>query len=269
MITILLADDHAIVRAGLRTLMEHERDLQVVGETGSGLDVERLVAELRPDLVVLDLVIPEVNGLEITRRLRAKYPATRVIILSMHAASAYVANAIANGANGYVLKGGAATEVLQAIRIVMAGARYLSPPFNDQSVEEYLAQASNTRLDLYEKLTAREREVFGLAAHGLKCFEIGLRLDISSRTVEVHRANAMRKLGLRTQAEMYRYALGRQIILGPLAPAHPGQGCQDKTCEECRQKLLESCHEVLASVQSADQVCQVSLGLDLPFHRAG
>ncbi len=264
MTEILLADDHAVVLEGLRVLIERESDMRVAGETVSGLEVEGLVARLRPDLVVLNLVMPEINGLEITRLLRTNHPRTRVVVLSSHANSAYAANAFHHGAGGYILKRSTTAQLVEAIRVVAAGGRYLSPPLSEEDVEKHSAQIPDTRLDLYEKLTRRERQVLGLAAHGLKCCEIGVRLAISSRTVEVHRANVMRKLGLRTQVELYRYALSRRIVVGPVSPAETGAICRDRTCEECRQQVLDSCRKLLASAENTKQVCQLSLEFVLP-----
>lgn len=212
-IRILLVDDHSIVRQGLRALLDREKDLQVVGEGASGLGVVELVRELHPDVVVLDLMIPDVNGLEITRSLCRARAGIRIIILSMYSNEAYVANALRNGARGYVLKGSGAGELLSAIRLVMTGKRYLSSSLSEKTIEEYLARSSDTSMDLYEKLTTREREILSLAAHGMTNTEIGGRLFISPRTVEVHRANLMRKLCLRSHSELLRYALGRGILL--------------------------------------------------------
>lgn len=210
--SILLADDHPIVRHGLRTLLEAEPDFHIVGETDDGLETVRLVEHLQPDVLVLDLMMPSLSGLEVTRQVCRRVPKTRVIILSMHANEAYVLEALRHGAMGYVLKETSAAELVRAVREVVAGRRYLSAPLSERAIEAYIQKASEGILDPYETLTTREREVLHLAAEGHTNAEIAARLTISPRTVEVHRANMMRKLGLRTQTDLIRYALRRGIL---------------------------------------------------------
>jgi len=211
-ITVLLADDHAVVRLGLRALIEDESDLALVGEAGDGLEVLPMVERLRPDVLVLDLIMPGLNGLEILREIPRRAPHTRVVVLSMHANEAYVLEALRHGAMGYVLKGSNAAELVRAVRSAAAGQRYLSPPLSERSLDAYAQQAQSPQPDLYESLTAREREVLHLAAEGHTSTEIAKRLFISPRTVETHRSNLMRKLGLETQTELVRYALRRGIV---------------------------------------------------------
>ena len=210
--SILLADDHPIVRHGLRTLLEAEPDFHIAGETDDGLETVRLVEHLQPDVLVLDLMMPSLNGLEVTRQVCRRVPKTRVIILSMHANEAYVLEALRHGAMGYVLKETSAAALVRAVREVVAGRRYLSAPLSERAIEAYIQKASEGILDPYETLTTREREVLHLAAEGHTNAEIAARLTISPRTVEVHRANMMRKLGLRTQTDLIRYALRRGIL---------------------------------------------------------
>ena len=212
MTTIILADDHNIVRQSLRLLLEAEADFQVVGEAADGLEVLGLVERLHPDVLVLDVMMPGINGLEVTWQVRQSYPETRVIILSMHANEAYVLAALRNGADGYVLKDASAEDLLQAVREVALGRRYLSPPFSQLSLEKYLEKTQSTAVDIQDALTAREREVLHLAADGHTSAEIAGLLSISPRTAETHRANMMRKLGLHAQADLIRYALQRGII---------------------------------------------------------
>ena len=212
MTTIVLADDHTIVRQGLRVLLEAETDFSVIGEAADGLEVPDLVQRLRPDVLVLDLMMPGVNGLEVVWQIRQTSPETRVIILSMHASEAYVVAALRNGAAGYVVKDSSAAELLQAVREVVQGRRYLSPPFSQRSLEVYLEKAQGTPVDVHDTLTAREREVFHLAAAGHISSEIATMLSISPRTAEAHRASLMRKLGLRSQGDLISYALQRGII---------------------------------------------------------
>ncbi|MFN2270072.1 MAG: response regulator [Anaerolineae bacterium] len=212
MTTILLADDHRIVRQGLRALLEAEPDFSLVGETGDGLEAIQLAERLQPDVIVLDLMMPGINGLEATRQISDNCPQTRVVILSMHADEAYVLEALRNGASGYVLKDSSADDLVRAVREVEAGRRYLSPPLSERAIEAYTRKAQETSLDSYEELTNREREVLHLAAEGHSSTEIAERLSISSRTVETHRANMMRKLDLHSQTDLIRYALKRGII---------------------------------------------------------
>lgn len=212
MTTIVLADDHHIVRQGLRALLEAEPDFDLVGETGDGLEAVQLAERLRPDVIVLDLMMPGLNGLEATRQIAARAPQTRVVILSMHANEAYVLEALRNGAAGYVLKDSSAAELVRAVREVVAGRRYLSPPLSERAIEAYVQKAQETPQDPYDTLTNREREVLHLAAQGHSSAEIAVRLSLSPRTVETHRAHLMRKLGLRSQTDLIRYALQRGII---------------------------------------------------------
>lgn len=212
MTTIVLADDHTIVRQGLRALLEAEEDFSVIGESANGAEVTELVTKLRPDVLVLDLMMPGINGLEVTWQVRQSAPETNIIILSMHSNEAYVIAALRNGADGYVLKDASVVDLLQAVRNVVQGQRYLSPPLSQHSLENYMEKARSTPVDVHDLLTAREREVLNLAATGHTSLEIGALLSISPRTAEAHRSNLMRKLGLHSQADLIRYALQRGII---------------------------------------------------------
>ena len=211
--TIALADDHIVVRQGLRALLETEPDFRIVGEAGDGPEAVHLVERLQPDVLVLDLMLPGLSGLEVTRLVRQGSPQTRVLILSMYADEAYVLRALKNGAAGYVLKDSSAADLVQAVREVAGGRRYLSPPLSERAIERY-AQRAETSIqeDSYETLTTREREVLHLAAEGHTSAEIAARLGISPRTAETHRANLMRKLGLESQTDLIRYALRRGIV---------------------------------------------------------
>lgn len=210
--TIMLADDHPVVRQGLRALLEAEQDFTIVGEAADGLEVAGLVERLRPNVLVLDLMLPGLGGIEVTRQICHRFPQTRVVILSMYANEAYVLEALRNGAVGYVIKEASAAQLVQAVREVSAGRRYLSPPLSENAIEAYIQKAQATPLDLYETLTSREREVLHLAATGDSNIETADRLGISSRTVETHRASVMRKLGLQNQTELVRYALRKGIL---------------------------------------------------------
>ena len=212
MTTIVLADDHKLVRQGLRALLEGESDLRVIGEAGNGLEAVRLVERLNPNVLILDLMMPGINGLEVKRQLKKSSFQTGIVILSMYADEAYVLEALGNGASAYVLKDSNASDLVHAVREVAAGRRYLSPPLSDRAIEVYQETARATAIDKYETLTTREREVLHLSAEGCTSSEIASRLGISARTAETHRTHLMSKLGLHTQVELIRYALRRGII---------------------------------------------------------
>lgn len=212
MTTIVLADDHQLVRQGLRALLEVESDLRVIGEAGDGLEAVRLVERLNPNVLVLDLMMPGINGLEVTRQLKKSSFQTGIVILSMYADEAYVLEALGNGASAYVLKDSNSSDLVHAVREVAAGRRYLSPPLSDRAIEVYQETAKATVIDKYETLTTREREVLHLSAEGCTSSEIASRLGISARTAETHRTHLMSKLGIHTQVELIRYALRRGII---------------------------------------------------------
>jgi two-component system, NarL family, response regulator NreC len=209
---ILLADDHQVVIDGLKALLLGESDLQVIGQATDGLDVMPKVLALKPEILVLDLMMPGLNGLEVARQVQANAPSTKVIVLSMHANDAYVAEAMRNGAAGYVLKQSEARSLVDAIRAVRGGARYLSPPLSEEKLARWQQDAKAAPVDLYDTLSTREREVLQLAAEGLTSAEIGGRLNIGKRTVETHRANLQRKLGLKSHAELVRLAVKKGLV---------------------------------------------------------
>ena len=211
-LTIVLADDHKIVREGLRSLLEAEPDLAVVGETGDGVETIQLVERIRPDVLVLDLMMPGLSGLEVMHRVERCSPKTHVIILSMHADESYVLQALRNGASGYVVKDSGIDELVNAVREAVAGRTYLSRPLSAESLETHRQKARSTPLDRYDTLTRREREVLRLAAQGYASTEISAFLGISARTAEAHRANLMHKLNLYSQTDLIRFALQRKII---------------------------------------------------------
>jgi two-component system, NarL family, response regulator NreC len=214
MTTIVLADDHPIVRQGMRGLLESEPGFVVVGEAGDGREAMELVERLQPDVAILDLMMPELNGLEVARRTLRLSPRTRVVILSMYSDEPHVLEALRAGAMAYVLKGTSTETLVYALREAMAGRRYLSPPLSDRAVEVYLAQIGMAErpTDRYELLTAREREVLELVARGASYAEIADKLTISPRTAETHRTNLMRKLDLKTTADITLYAVQRGLI---------------------------------------------------------
>jgi DNA-binding NarL/FixJ family response regulator len=210
--SVVLADDHHVVRQGLSMLLAAEPDLAVVGEAADGLQAAEMVERLHPSVVVMDLMMPVLGGLDVTRRLTRRVPASRVLILSMHSTSAYVVESLRAGAWGYVLKDSRATELLRGIREVAGGRRYVSPAVATQAIEGYLHGPKHGQADLYDTLTAREREVLHLTAEGLSSGAVAARLGISARTAESHRDNASRKLGLRGRTELIRYALTHGIL---------------------------------------------------------
>jgi two-component system, NarL family, response regulator NreC len=211
-ISILLTDDHTIVRQGLRAILEGEKDFVVIGEAYDGQQALDLVQALKPDILVLDLGLPVLSGLEVIRRLHRSQCQTQIVVLSMHANGAYIYEAMRYGAKGYVLKGSDARELTLAIRQVMRGERYLSPQLAQVAAEAQARMKGSQGLDPYKTLTNREREILPLAARGMSSNEIGKLLSISPRTVEVHRARILHKLGLQNQAELIRFALLRGIL---------------------------------------------------------
>ncbi len=211
-LTIVLADDHHVVRSGLRVLLENEMHCTVVGEAGNGPEALAMVERLQPDLLIADLIMPGLSGLEVARQARIVSPNTRIVILSMHADESYVREALRAGVTAYVLKETLSTEFLYAIQQAAQGRRYLSPPLSDRAIDAYASQTAETNLDLYETLTAREREILYLAAQGLTSAEIAEHLMIGVRTVDTHRASMMRKLGLHTPLDLIRYAVRRGIV---------------------------------------------------------
>jgi two-component system, NarL family, response regulator NreC len=215
--TIVLADDHQVVREGLRLLLDSQPGMTVVGETSDGLQVADLVERLKPNVLVADLVMPGLGGLDVAREVKRRSPKTRVVILSMHSSDAFVLQALRNGASAYVLKSASSADLVQAIHEVLAGRRYLSPPLSDKAISAYLLRAEAGEVDIYETLTLREREVLHLAAEGLGNPAIGDRLGISPRTAETHRAHVMQKLGLKNRTDLITYAFGRNLL--PRSPS--------------------------------------------------
>lgn len=212
MTTIILAEDHHLVRQGFKLVLSSETDFKLVGEAADGLEAVRLVEKQKPTILLLDLMIPRLHGLDVTRQVRKESPETKIIILSMHADEPYVMEALRNGAAGYVLKDCTAGDLVQAVRTVVAGRRYLSPSLAERALTGYVEHPGNSDLDVYDTLTNRERLVLQLAAEGKTSAEIAGTLFISPRTAETHRANLMRKLSLRSQTDLVRFAIRRGLI---------------------------------------------------------
>lgn len=213
-ISLMLVDDHPLLRQGVRALLENEPDFKIVGEASSGLETLKKAAVLRPNIVILDLGIPELNGLEVIRQLQKETPQTRVIVLSMHDREAYVCEAFKNGALAYVLKGAENWELIRAIREAAQGRRYLSTHFHEIDLETSLQEILPPRSDPLELLTQRERQIMHLAAEGWSNQQIAAKLTISQRTVEVHRLRMMHKLKLNNQAELVRFVISRGAFPG-------------------------------------------------------
>jgi DNA-binding NarL/FixJ family response regulator len=210
-IRVLVADDHMIVRTGIRHVLESEADFEVVGEAASGSEAISLAAKLRPDVVVLDISMPDQSGLEVAAHLRNGSSTARVLILSMHNNAEYVLESVRAGAHGYLLKDTAAAELRTAIRAVCRGESYFSPPVASRLSAAVRGEHTNSQAGL-NLLTAREREVLLGIAHGRTNKEIAAELGISHRTVETHRESLMRKLQIRTVAELTRLAIEARIM---------------------------------------------------------
>jgi len=213
MIRILLADDHAVKRSELRVLLSQKQDFQVVGEASDGREAVALTESLRPDVVVMDLTMPNLNGTEASRQITTKHPDIAVVILSMHSDEAYVLRALKAGARGYLLKESAEADLVSAIHAVHHGKAFFSPAVSKVLVQDYVRQLQDKDIeDSYELLTARERELLQLIAEGKSNKEIANLLNLSVYTVETHRGNIMVKLGLHTVPELILYAVRKGVI---------------------------------------------------------
>lgn len=210
-IRVLLVDDHALVRAGIRSLLEKLPGLEVVAEAGDGLEALRLVAEHHPQVVLMDIAMPELNGLEATRRLAQDSPDVPVIILSIYSDEEHVYQALQAGASGYLLKDAAIEELEMAIRAVAHGETYLSPPISKPVIMEYVRR-TNARPGSSEILSPRQAQILKLMAKGHSMKQIALELDISVKTVETHRSALMARIGIRDIAGLVRYALRNGLI---------------------------------------------------------
>ena len=210
-IRILLADDHKITRQGLRSLLEKQPDMEVVAEAEEGRTAVRLVQELVPNVVIMDVSMPDLNGMEATRRIIAEFPNVKIIALSMHSDSLFVTEMLRSGASGYLLKDCAFEELERAIRTVMANKTYLSPSISGVVVDDYLHRLSKADFSNSEVLSDREREVLQLVAEGKSTKQIALKLHISTKTVETHRRQVMNKLDIHTVAELTKYAIRKGL----------------------------------------------------------
>lgn len=209
-IRLVVADDHKIVREGLRSLLEREPGIDVAAEADNGREAMKLAVELRPDVVLMDLSMPDMNGIEATRRIVESSGGSRVLALSMHSDKRFVVEALAAGAKGYLLKDCASEELVGAIRTVAAGETYLSPRIAGLIVSDYLDKGSASPAPS-TRLTTREREVLQLFAEGKSTKEVAFLLSVSVKTIETHRVQIMRKLNIRSLAELTKYAIREGI----------------------------------------------------------
>ncbi|QOY88041.1 response regulator [Paludibaculum fermentans] len=212
-IRVLLADDHKLMRSGLRLLVEQQPEFRVVGEAGDGRQAVALATELKPDVAVLDIGMPELNGIEAARQITEQLPETAVVMLSMHSDESYVLRALKAGARGYLLKDSAEADLVQAIVAVREGKSFFSPAVSQVLLEDYLRKLRKTGAeDSYELLSPREREILQLVAEGKSSKDVANLLNLSVYTVETHRANLMKKLNLKSMPELILYAVRKGVI---------------------------------------------------------
>ena len=207
MISILLVDDHALMRQSLRALLSAEEDMTIIGEAGHGREAIELVAESLPDVVLMDVSMPQMNGIEATRQIKARFPEVKVVVLSMYSNEEYVVQMLQAGVSGYVLKAADSAEVVVAIRAAMADETFLSTPISRKVIQDYIQRVKERdKGDDFDLLTQREREVLQLLAEGASTQEIADQLHISTKTVETHRGNMMLKLGTANKTDLVKYA---------------------------------------------------------------
>ncbi|KPK64249.1 hypothetical protein AMJ83_03210 [candidate division WOR_3 bacterium SM23_42] len=210
-IRILLADDHLIFREGMRSLLAREPDIEVVGGAENGRDTVRLARELKPDVIVMDITMPDLNGMEATRQIKKRIPDTKVLCLSMHSDRRYVLDMFRAGVSGYLLKNCAYKELSNAIHIVALNQVYISPQIAHIVVDESIAQQPPAASSVQSILTPREREVLQLIAEGRNTKQMALKMHLSSKTIEAHRRRIMKKLHIRSVAELTKYAISEGL----------------------------------------------------------
>ena len=212
-IRILLADDHTIMRNGLRLLLERQPGFQVIGEAADGRETVEMTDALRPDVVILDIAMPNLNGLEAARQIASKLPSIAVVILSMHSDESYVLRALKAGARAYLLKDSAESDLIGAIKAVTEGKAFFSPAISKMLVDDYVRRLQQRGVDdSYELLTTREREILQLVAEGKSNKDVANLLNLSLYTVETHRGNIMQKLNLHSVPELILYAVRKGVI---------------------------------------------------------
>jgi two-component system, NarL family, response regulator NreC len=213
MIRIILADDHVVMRNGLRLLLERQQNFQVLAEAADGREAVSICEKLRPDVLVLDIAMPNLNGIEAARQVAAKLPHTAIVILSMHADESYVLRALKAGARAYLLKDSAEADLINAIRAVNDGKAFFSPAISKMLVDDYMRRLEQRGVeDSYELLTTREREILQLLAEGKANKEVATILNLSLYTVETHRGNILQKLNLHSVPELILYAVRKGVI---------------------------------------------------------
>jgi len=208
---IILAEDHTILRAGLRALLAAQNNYEVIGEAGDGREAVRLVEKLEPDLLLIDLSMPKLNGMDAIREIKGQYPEIKIIVLTVHKSDEYILASLKAGADGYMLKDASHNELLLAIEYVLNGKKFLSPSISDKVVEAYLHTPKEPQASILDSLTSREREVLKLIAEGYSNKMIADHLCISLKTVEKHRSNLMRKLDLRNTAALTAFAIEKGV----------------------------------------------------------
>lgn len=213
MIRVFLADDHTILRSGLRAVLERHSDFQVVGEAADGRQTVQCMEQNRPDVIVMDVAMPILNGIEAARQITAKYPQVAIVVLSMHSDEGYVLRALKAGARGYLLKDSAEGDLITAIRAVSEGKAFFSPAISRMLVDDYMRQLQQRGVeDSYELLTTREREILQLLAEGRSNKDIARLLELSLYTIETHRSNILEKLNLHSVPELMLYAIRKGVI---------------------------------------------------------
>jgi two-component system response regulator NreC len=212
-IHILLADDHTILRAGLRMMLNAQPDMEVVGEAQDGRQAIAEALRLQPDIVLMDITMPDINGIEATRQIKKLLPEVKVLVLTMHENDEYIFQALRAGASGYILKEAADTELITALHVIQSGQFYLSPTAQSVMIGDYLHRVRvGEEKDSYNSLTEREREILKLVAEGYTNNQIAERLVISPKTVDTHRTHVMDKLNLHSRAELVKYAIRRGLL---------------------------------------------------------
>jgi two-component system response regulator NreC len=215
-IRILICDDHVLFAEGIKAILRTEQGIEVVGEVRDGRQAVEKVKELRPDVVLMDVSMPDLSGFEATRRVHEADPSVKVLMLTMHDEEELVARCLEAGAAGYIIKDAPATQLIYAIETVMKGERYLSPVVLKKVVAGYVKNSKRPQTS-YDRLSAREREILKLLAEGLTVKEIATRLNLSVKTVDVHKYNLMRKIDVHDRAELIRYAIQKRLIEVPVA----------------------------------------------------
>jgi DNA-binding NarL/FixJ family response regulator len=211
-ITILLADDHDVVRKGMKMLLEDETDVKVIGEASDGLDAIEKIKVLMPNVVILDLTMPRMNGIEAAKIISEQYPSVKILIFSMHHNREYIVNSVENGANGYLLKDTGKEELMRAIKVVSDGRKYFPPEISEVIIDELLAKTANSQDNsgkpIFQKITPKEKEILGMIVQGFNSREIADKLFLSIRTVDNHRANMMKKTKAKNTADLVMMAIG-------------------------------------------------------------